>query len=121
MEVLMILKRIGALSLAKVMGVIYAILGLFVGIIIAIAVSLGALAGSMISESSQAWIGLVFGLGSVIFFPIFYGFLGFLGGLIVAGLYNWIERLIGGIELEFEPMPAQKMAASAQATGTMNP
>jgi hypothetical protein len=41
-------------------------------------------------------------VGAVIFLPIFYGIIGFVGGLISALLYNLIARLVGGIELEVE-------------------
>jgi hypothetical protein len=77
-------------------------LGLIVGIFVAAAVSLGALAGSMLTESSSPLLGLVLGFGAIILCPIFYGILGFLSGLIAAGLYNWVVGFTGGIELELE-------------------
>ena len=46
--------------------------------------------------------GVLFGVGSIILFPILYGILGFLGGLITALPYNLIARFVGGIELELE-------------------
>ena len=33
--------------------------------------------------------------------PVFYGAMGFVGGLITAGLYNVIAGFTGGIEFEF--------------------
>jgi hypothetical protein len=62
----------------------------------------GAAVGMASSESSDAFAGLLFGFGAVIFLPIFYGILGFIFGLIGALLYNGIARLIGGIEIELE-------------------
>jgi hypothetical protein len=44
----------------------------------------------------------LFGVGSVVFLPIFYGILGFVFGLIGALFYNGIARLIGGVEIELE-------------------
>ena len=67
------IRRIGALSLAKVLAVIYAVFGLIFGLIF-----------------------------SLIALPIFYGLIGFIGGLITAWLYNAAARIIGGIELELE-------------------
>jgi hypothetical protein len=98
----MVLKKIGVLSLAKISAIIYAFLGLIVGIFVAAAVSLGALAGSMLSESSGALMGLVFGFGAIILCPILYGILGFLAGLVSAAIYNWVVGFTGGIELELE-------------------
>jgi hypothetical protein len=63
---------------------------------------LGAAVGMASSESSDAFAGLLFGVGSVIFLPIFYGILGYVFGLIRAFLYNGIAPLIEGIEIELE-------------------
>jgi hypothetical protein len=101
----MVLKKIGVMSLARILGIIYAFLGLIIGIFVALVVSLGAIAGSRFSEFSHGpspLLGLVFGIGSIVIFPILYGLLGFLAGLIASALYNWIVGFAGGIELELE-------------------
>lgn len=46
--------------------------------------------------------GLFFGVGAVIFLPLFYGVLGFVAGLISAFAYNVIAGAFGGLELEIE-------------------
>jgi hypothetical protein len=38
----------------------------------------------------------------VILFPVFYGILGGLGGLLVAFLYNLVAQFIGGLEITLE-------------------
>lgn len=96
------IKRIGVLSVGKVFGVLYALFGLIFGAIFALFSLLGAATGAANSQGSEALVGLVFGLGSVIFLPLFYGVLGFIFGLISALLYNGVARLIGGIEIEVE-------------------
>lgn len=73
-------------------------LGLAFGMFFALFSLLGAAVAN--SESSDAFVGLLFGVGSVIFLPIFYGILGFVFGLITALLYNGVARLVGGIEIE---------------------
>ena len=98
----MVIRRVGVLSLDKVLGVLYELLGLIVGALFAIVSLLGAAVGVANSQSSDAFAGLLFGVGSVIFLPIFYGVLGFVFGLIGALLYNGIARIIGGIEIELE-------------------
>jgi RsiW-degrading membrane proteinase PrsW (M82 family) len=63
---------------------------------------LGAAIGVANSQSSDAVASLLFGAGSVIFLPIFYGILGFVLGLITALLYNLVARMVGGIQIELE-------------------
>jgi len=46
---------------------------------------------------------MMFGVGAIIFLPIFYGVLGLVAGAIGAALYNLFAGMLGGIELETEP------------------
>lgn len=80
-------KKIGVLSLAKILGLLYAIMGLIVGAFLAIFAPVGMGA-------------LYFGGAGVAIFPIFYGILGFIGGLITAFFYNLIASKVGGLEVE---------------------
>lgn len=100
----MTVKRIGALSLAKVMGLIYGGLGLLFGLVFSFFALLGAAFGRAFEGASglEALFGALFGVGAVIFLPIFYGLMGFLAGLLVATLYNFAARVVGGLELEVE-------------------
>lgn len=102
----MVLKRIGALSCAKIMGVLYAIIGLVLGGLFSLFAMIGlALGAGQRGEPGEAILGLFFGMGAVIFLPVFYGVLGFIGGLISAALYNVLAGVIGGVELELESAP----------------
>jgi hypothetical protein len=96
------IRRIGVLSLAKVLGLLYALLGLIIGGLVTCFSLFGTLvAGANMPEGPEGPLfGLVFGLGSIIILPIFYGLAGFIGGLIVATLYNLLAGWVGGIELE---------------------
>lgn len=38
----------------------------------------------------------------MIVLPLLYGFFGFLGGLIVSGLYNATSKFTGGVQLEVD-------------------
>jgi len=85
----MTLKRIGVLSCGKVLGALYALLGLIIGGIYALfALLFAVIGGSTAQESGDALaggaFGVLFGVGSIILFPIIYGLLGFVGGLISA-------------------------------------
>jgi len=92
-----IVKSVGVLSAAKILGTLYACIGLiFVpfGMII-------ALAGSAVGGQSSLLAGIS-GVVLAIFLPLLYGAFGFVGGLIGALLYNLVARWVGGFELELE-------------------
>lgn len=95
----MVLKRIGAASLAKIAGTLYLMLGFIIGGIISLVSILGL--ASKPNDDSAAY-GLLFGAGAVILFPVFYGFIGFVAALLMASLYNWLARWLGGVQLELE-------------------
>ena len=84
-------KRIGVLSLAKISGILYAIFGLIFGVLFAIL----PLMGLNVDETT-----LFFGTATIIVFPILYGIMGFIGGLITAFFYNLVVGKIGGLEVE---------------------
>jgi hypothetical protein len=98
-SIAMVIKRVGPMSCAKIAGTLYAILGLLVGAVF----SLVALAGGFGSNTSERGaLGAVIGVGSVIVFPICYGAIGFVGGLIGPWLYNALAGIVGGIQLDVQ-------------------
>jgi hypothetical protein len=98
---IMVLQRIGVLSCGKIMGILYAGMGLIVGAFFAII----SLAGIAIPQQNAAGNPMAFmligGVAALIFMPIMYGIMGFIGGIIMAALYNLVASLAGGLELEF--------------------
>jgi hypothetical protein len=98
----MVISKIGVLSLGKMMGVTYALLGLLIGGCIALVSLAGAgfasAAGS--DEAAPAIFGAMFGVGAVVLAPLLYGVMGFIGGLITALIYNVVAGMIGGVELD---------------------
>ena len=102
----MIIKRIGPVSLSKIMGIIYAFLGFIVGLFFSFFSLMGAMLGSRIADSPKPFVGLIFGVGAVFIFPILYGIMGFIGGLISAGIYNLTANWVGGLEIEMEEKTA---------------
>src|SRR5919112_14713 len=97
----MVITKIGVVSLGKVLGVTYALLGLLVGGCFALISLAGAgIASHAGSDETPAFLGAMFGVGAVIFLPIFYGLMGFIGGLIGAVIYNVVAGMIGGVELD---------------------
>jgi hypothetical protein len=95
-------RRIGVLSLGKVMGSIYATLGLVIGAIFSVFALFGSVIGSIASDSGEPLLGILFGVGAIVIFPIFYGLIAFVMGMIIAAIYNFAARFTGGLELELE-------------------
>lgn len=93
-------SRIGVLSLAKVLAVTYAFLGLFFGGLLTLFSVMGAAVGRAAGGDSGGFATMLFGVGAVVILPIVYGCLGFIGGLITAPVYNLVAKVVGGIELE---------------------
>jgi hypothetical protein len=91
-----VIERIGALSLAKVLGAIYAVIGFVAGALFTVLALLGAVAGAS-SDPEMAWMAPLFGVAAIVVFPILYGVLAFVMGLVVSGLYNLIAARVGGI------------------------
>jgi uncharacterized membrane protein len=101
------LKRVGVLSAGKVLGVLWALIGLLSGIMMALVSSLGLMAWANDSRAF-ALLPLMLGVGAVFFMPVFYGIVGFIGGVIAALLYNLVARIAGGLELEFTERAARR-------------
>ena len=97
----MIVRRVRPLSLGKILGAMYVTIGLFAGLIISIVSVLGFAIGSVAApDQLENLPGLLFGAGAVLFIPLVYGTIGFIGGLIAALVYNLIAGVVGGLEIE---------------------
>lgn len=90
----MVINRVGPLSAAKVVGLLYTILGLAMGAIVSLVSVFGAFG------AGRGDAGPVFGAAAVVFFPAAYGIAGFVTTLIITWLYNGLARLLGGIEID---------------------
>lgn len=97
----MIIKRVGVLSIAKISGIMYAAMGLLGGIFLFF-FSLIATSLPLAGREFPAGISFIFGVGGIIFLPLFYGFMGFILGAFSAWIYNVIAGITGGIELDIE-------------------
>jgi hypothetical protein len=97
---------IAPLQTCKMLGVLYACLGLIFLPIFMLAGAAGAFAqhaqgpGASSTAPAAAVAGIMFGMG--ILMPVIYGVMGFIGGVLGAAVYNLVARWIGGIELEVE-------------------
>ncbi len=92
-----IIKSVGVLSVAKIMGLIYGCMGL----IFAPLFLLFGLLGTLVGQSKAPFAG-VFGIVFAVAMPIAYGIIGFLTGAIGSLLYNLFAKFVGGFELELD-------------------
>ena len=94
----MVLRRVGVLYMGKFMAVMYAIIGLIFGVLIAAVSMIG---GGMLGGDGGA-MGVIgsFGLLSIVILPVLYAVIGFIAGLIGGLLYNVTANLSGGIEMD---------------------
>lgn len=84
------IRRFGVAQTAKVLGVLYGMLGLvFVPFFILASIA-----------SPDAF---PYGFGFAIMFPVLYAVLGFVTVAIGCALYNLVAGWVGGIEVELEP------------------
>lgn len=89
------IRKFDPTSVAKMMGVLYGLIGLlFIPIILFIR--------TMAPDEAKTAMGFGFGPVLAIAFPLIYACIGFVFGFIGAALYNVVAGWVGGIEVELE-------------------
>jgi hypothetical protein len=85
------LKKISTKSFILTFSVINVIAGFILGIIMAIL--------AVVAPSEQ---GTEFGPWAILFFPILNGLMALAAGAFLTGIYNFLAKYLGGVELEFD-------------------
>ena len=103
----MTIRRFNVFSVAKIQGFLGFVIGLLIGVVYGLVFMIfGAAISSLAPQGdSQAMGGvgaIVIGLIIMIAVPIFYGILGFIGGVIGALVYNLAAGVVGGLKFELE-------------------
>ena len=88
------ITRVPPLQVAKVLGVLYVVLGIVIFMPLVWIISMTT------PESNPLGVG--FGMGFMLILPVIYGCIGFIATLIGAALYNFVAGFVGGIEVELE-------------------
>ena len=96
-----IIRAVGVLSAAKIMGLIYGTLGLLF-----IPIFLLAVMASMMAGGGNSVFSGVAGLVLAVLLPVLYGGMGFIMGALGALLYNLFAKWVGGIEVQVQTAPA---------------
>jgi hypothetical protein len=98
-------KSVGVMSVAKIMGLIYGCVGLlFFPFFLLIGVM-----GSFAGQAKNPFAGMI-GVVFAVLAPLVYGVMGFILGAIGALLYNLFANWVGGFEIELAPQPAGLVA-----------
>ena len=108
----MTIRRFGVISVAKMYGFLLFAVGLIVGVLYGLFfIIFGAAMMAMTPGGKDMAAGgvstLVIGIVMMITFPIMYGILGFISGIIVALIYNALAGIIGGVKFELEGVQQQ--------------
>src|SRR5207302_10424513 len=97
-------KRIAPLQAGKMMGLLYACMGLIFMPIFMLAAAAGAFAqhaqGAQASSTTPGAVvaGIMFGMG--LFMPVIYCVVGFIFGVFVSSIFNLVPPLLGGLLVE---------------------
>ena len=97
----MVIRRVGPLSVAKIAATLYAVMGLILGAVFSL-IGISGFGASGSEPSPFGPFGAMIGAGSIIFFPIMYACIGFVGSLIAAALYNVVAGMVGGVEVDVQ-------------------
>jgi hypothetical protein len=106
------LRAVGVLSSARILAVVQAAIGILVGFLFLLFAAVGA--AIVPGQQRLGMIGIVV---IAVLMPVFYGVLGFVMGAVWAFVYSVVAQSIGGLELEFETLPALGVAPPVQAAG----
>ncbi|HVZ64337.1 MAG TPA: hypothetical protein VG936_07185 [Lacunisphaera sp.] len=97
------IKKFAPLQLGLMLGVTYALISLVIIPFMLVFFLIGGLAAKA-NGASQAPFMFGFGAIFIIFIPVLYGVMGFIGGVIGAFIYNLVAKWIGGVEVEVESL-----------------
>jgi hypothetical protein len=99
-----VIKAVGILSVAKIMGLVYGCMGLLFAPFFLLFGLISSAAGQSKSPLTGIF-GIGFGIVFAIIMPVLYGLMGFVTGALGGLLYNLFARWVGGFELEIEILP----------------
>ncbi len=123
----MTIKRFGVFSVAKMYGLLMFVFGLIIGVLYGLIFIIMGASMASLAPRDEATIGglgtIGVGVGMMIGIPIFYGVLGFIGGIIGALIYNALAGVVGGVKFELQavqqdyapPPPPNQWAPHQQA------
>jgi hypothetical protein len=105
----MVIRRVNPISVAKIAGLLYGIIGLIIGAFISlIAMAVGTLGAGAGDHAAGPMMGMLFGAGAIIVMPLFYGVVSAIASALTAMIYNLLAGWVGGIEIEVDTAPTPR-------------
>ncbi|HTL67268.1 MAG TPA: hypothetical protein VL200_06380 [Lacunisphaera sp.] len=95
------IKKFNPLQLGLMLGATYALISLVIVPFFLLFFFIGGVAAKA-HGAPQAPFMFGFGAIFIVFLPVLYGVMGFIGGVIGAFIYNLVAKWIGGVEVEVE-------------------
>lgn len=98
----LVVHKVGVGSLAKLVGVWFAIVGLVLGVISAVVSAVSVFANNDYSVLGGVAVAILVVLGWVLVYPVVMFFLGWIQGAIVAVIFNVVISGSGGLSVHVE-------------------
>lgn len=97
-----LVHKVGVGSLGKLIGVWFAIVGLFVGVISAVVSTVSVFANYDYSVLAGIGVALLIAVGWVIVYPVIMFLIGWIQGAILAVIFNVVVAGSGGLSVHLE-------------------
>jgi hypothetical protein len=97
-----LVHKLGVGSLGKLIGVWFALVGLFVGVISAVVSVVSVFANNDYSVLAGVGIAALLAVGWVVVYPVVMFFIGWLQGAILAIIFNVVVAGSGGLSMHME-------------------
>lgn len=111
------IKHVNKKSLAKIMALIYGLIGFFIALVVAVS----TMANIVMRKDFAGSVILVtlFNLGAGLLLGVLSSILtaaaGWLMGYIMAGIYNWFSKKAGGVKIELAEISEDKKISDNQS------
>jgi len=96
-----VIRRIEPLSLARVLGLFYGVVGIIIAFFVLSGIAVGFIA-PMVLTRQLGGAAFLIAVCAAILLPVLYGGIAFVVGVIAAGIYNLIASRIGGIVIDVD-------------------
>ena len=96
------INRVGVGSLAKLVGIVNAIVALAIGIIGSIVSTVGVIANNDFTIFGDVFVALGIALIGLVVYPLIWFAFGWLYGALIAVIWNAVLGVSGGLQIETE-------------------
>jgi hypothetical protein len=102
------INRVGVGSLAKLVGIVNAIVALAVGVVASIVATVGVIANNDFSVFGDLFAALGIALLGLVVYPLIWFAFGWLYGALIAIIWNVVLGVSGGLQIDTEEVKEAK-------------